>query len=761
MQTSAAPVVKDIVLVGGGHAHVFVLKQFAMAPIPGVRLTLISPDADTPYSGMLPGLIAGHYTFDEAHIDLVRLCQLCGCRFFQDTVIGLDTAAKKVACADRPAVSYDLLSIDIGSTPAPSRTPGAAEHVIPVKPVAEFLGAWADLKDRVRAHPDMRIGVIGGGAGGVELTLSVQHALSTMLRETGADAQPDFHIVTSGAEILPTHNAGARKIFARVLDERRVTVHTDFHVDQVTKGAVHNGAEALAFDEILWVIGAEPAAWVRQSGLESDDRGFMKIDDHLRSTSHPDVFGAGDIATVVGAPRPKAGVFAVRQGPPLADNLRWAIRNRPLRRYRPQRAFLSLISTGDAYAVASRGSWSLEGAWVWRWKDWIDRRFMAKFNDLPEMTSSGAEAGLRREDDLVTAEELASLGDLHMRCGGCGAKVGASVLSHALSDLKPAANANVLIGLDAPDDAAVTTVPAGKALVETVDTFRAMVDDPYVFGRIAATHCLGDLYAMGAKPFTAMAIATLPVALPSKTRDLLAEMMAGANAVLTDAGCSLIGGHTGEGQELSLGFAMTGLIDPKDITRKAGFREGDVLILTKPLGTGVLFAANMRGKAKGRWITAAIRSACQSNAVAADIIHAHDASAVTDVTGFGLAGHLAEMLTPTPGLGGQITLSAVPMLDGAVEMAKAGIASSLAPTNLSAVRDILGGEGSEEERFADDPRVALLSDPQTAGGLLAGIPAEHADACLEALRSAGYAGAQRIGSVVGRELADPVIVVRQ
>src|SRR5581483_5351439 len=323
--------------------------------------------------------------------------------------------------------------------------------------------------------------------------------------------------------------------------------------------------------------------------------GFVQVAPTLQSVSHPDVFAAGDIAAVAAHPRPKAGVFAVRQGRPLADNLRRRLLGRPARPFRPQRAFLTLISTGDKYAVAARGSWALEGAWVWRWKDWIDRRFIRRFTALPAMPAASA---ARLPAGLADRAELESLAQVAMRCGGCGAKLGSDVLSRVLASLEPGAGDGVVLGLEAPDDAAALAVPPGKLLVQSVDYFRAFVDDPYRFGQIAANHSLGDLFAMGAVPHSALAIATVPYAAEAKLEDQLRDMLAGALVVLRAAGAVLIGGHSGEGAELALGFAVNGLADPAHLLRKSGMRPGDQLILTKPLGTGSLLAADMRRLAK-------------------------------------------------------------------------------------------------------------------------------------------------------------------
>jgi selenide,water dikinase len=388
MQPPDQPVLRDIVLVGGGHSHVGVLRRFGMHPVPGVRLTLICRDTHTPYSGMLPGYIAGHYTYDEVHIDLSRLARFARARFFREEALGLDRGAGKVLCRSQPPVDYDILSINIGSTPQMSNVAGAAEHAVPVKPISGFNERWLLLLERVRRHAGRtRIAVVGGGAGGVELALAMQYRLRNVLRAAGRD--PDevgLHLLTSGAVILPTHNASVRRAFERVLGERGVQLHYRAEVDQVSEGRLRTtGGEVVDADEIVWVTRAGGAPWLRETGLSLDADGFIQVGGALQTVTDTKVFAAGDIAAIVNHPLEKAGVFAVRQGPPLAENLRRAAQGRALRPYRPQSRWLALISTGDRYAVASRGALCFRGAWVWRWKDWIDRRFMRRFSQFPGM----------------------------------------------------------------------------------------------------------------------------------------------------------------------------------------------------------------------------------------------------------------------------------------------------------------------------------------------------------------------------------------
>ena len=754
MKPNQQAIVKDLLLIGGGHSHVAVLKSFGMKPIPGVRLTLIARDVHTPYSGMLPGYVAGHYEFDEAHIDLRPLCQFGSVRLFHDSATLIDTVNKQVICENRPPVSYDVLSINIGSRPDVSSVPGAAQFATSVKPINRFVDRWHLMMERVLKHSGPhRIAVVGSGAAGVEVLLAIQFRLQQELAALNRQTeQLEFHLVSKSARILSAFPPSVSDRFQKILEQRGVKVYCGNQATEVTQGmlALSNG-ETLALDEILWVTGASAPAWLKESGLAVDDKGFLQANDALQSTSHNDIFGAGDIVNVIDHPRPKAGVFAVRQGKPLTDNLRRALLNKPLKSFKPQTTLLALISTGDKYAIATKGSLHFAGEFLWTWKDWIDRRFIQNFNQLPAMKQADASniaAGLTDQDTLKEISAIA------MRCGGCGAKVGANVLSRAIAELKPAKRDDILIGLHEPDDAAVVEVPAGKVMVHTVDYFRSFIDDPYLFGQIAANHSLSDVFAMGAEAQSALAIATIPFGIESKVEDTLRQLMAGAMLVLNDSNTALVGGHTSEGAELALGFSVNGFCDREHILRKGGMQPGDVLILTKPLGTGTLFAADMQQKAKGRWIDAALESMLLSNRVSAECVYKHGATACTDITGFGLLGHMVEMIRPS-GVDVEIDLPALPLIDGALQTVEMGILSSLQPANVRLRRAI-----ANQAEAINSPIYPLVFDPQTSGGLLASLPADKADDCLRALHQAGYGQAAIVGRVKPEgEALEPVTLI--
>lgn len=732
MQLDPTPANKHLIFIGGGHAHAIALLMMAMNKPKGVRITLISDLVQTPYSGMLPGLIAGHYSFDQAHIDLGRCCRYAGIDFIQDSVISIDPVNRTVQCLNHPDFSYDLLSIDTGSTPALNTIPGAQEYTTGVKPVKQLLTYWDDLQARIMQgddSQDIHIGTVGGGASAVEVLLAMQYRLQKQLnKQQRRTNHLHFHIVCGPEQILMGLNKRVQRRYLQVLKERQIELHTHFRVEQVKQGRVINAAgESIALDEIFWATTARGADWPARAGLACAENGCIRVNDYLQSVSHPEVFATGDIAEMINFPRPKAGVFAVRQGAPLLRNLQATLSGQPLSRYKPQKQFLSLISTGDRYAVASRGPFSLAGAWVWRWKDKIDQAFMRRFSDLTELPDQTPGTQLKIENP-------------DMRCGGCGAKVGHSILNRVLKQL-PTPPTDIEIGLKRPDDAAVIDVPAGKLLVQSVDSFRQLVNDDYLFGQIAANHALGDIFAMGATPHSAQAIVSVPHASDEIVEQRLRHLLLGASKVFSDCNIGLIGGHSSEGSELTLGFTINGLADRQQLLTKQGVQLGDRLIMTKPLGTGTLFASDMRGQAKGRWISQALQQMLHSNYQASRILSAAGAHACTDITGFGLLGHLSEMLAES-NLGARLWLENLPVMEGALACLRAGLLSSLHPQNRKF--DPLLANLHECD---SNTMIELLFDPQTAGGLLAAVKADQADTIIEQLRTAGYNEACIIGTI--------------
>ncbi|MEQ1697689.1 MAG: selenide, water dikinase SelD [Hyphomicrobiaceae bacterium] len=719
---SAAPIKTDLVLVGGGHSHVQVLKSFGMRPAPGVRVTLITKDLEAPYSGMLPGYVAGHYTHDDIHMDAMKLAGFAKARFIHGEAVGIDRAQKQILLRNRPPLAYDLLSLDIGIRPDTSGITGADEHAIPVKPVATFAARWDDVQRRALTQSGPRIiTVIGGGAAGFELILAMAHRLRTLAAGASLDPKAFTFQLVCAPSLLPSHNARARSLAIQALTDRDVKLIVGHRVIAISDRSISLASgEQIASDATLLTTKAAPATWFAQCDLPCTPDGFLALRPTLQVTDDDDIFAAGDCATVLDHPRPKAGVFAVRQGPPLTDNLRKRAQGVAPSPFIPQTDFLTILALGDRSAIAARGPFAASGKWVWRWKDRIDRVFMEKFQILPDMNTGAA-----------------ALDD--MRCGGCAAKVGPKPLADALTRLGPAV-ANAQIADTRLEDASILDGGGPNLRIETVDYFRAFWNDPYVFGAVAANHAMNDIFAMGGTPTHTLAICTIPHGQSRAVTEDLFQLLSGARSRFDAEGATLAGGHSSEGPELGAGFFVSGSVAREKILRKSGLKPGDKLILTKPLGTGILFAAQMRGLARATDIAIAFQSMLRSNARVSQIFVEHGATALTDVTGFGLGGHTAEMLQASA-VSAEIDFANLPLYPGVRDLANGGISSTLLPENRASPIAIEWTPGS------DDASAAILFDPQTSGGLLAGIPPENLEACLAALHAGPAPEACLIGTV--------------
>ncbi|MGV3756028.1 MAG: FAD-dependent oxidoreductase [Verrucomicrobiota bacterium] len=371
--------------MGGGHAHVEVIRRMTASVHHHLAVTLFSSTSSAPYSGMLPGLIAGHYTHKQTHVDLARLCHWAGIEFRQNAIIGIEPADNRLHLDGMPPEAFDYISLNTGSTPQVDGITGARQYALPVKPVDRFLAQLKKSLAELRGlSSPLRIVVVGGGAGGVELILAVQRRLFLEgERGLGSAKSCEFHLISATDNLLPSFNTKAQQIFMELLRERQIGLHLGHRVTKISSSTIDcaNG-KILPYNLLLWATSASAPAWLKESGIATTPDGFVEVDDFLRSVSHARIFAAGDIASNPRHPRPKAGVFAVRQGPPLARNLWLAAQGQALERYEPQEDFLSLMSTGDKYAVGTRGQFCLQGRWVWSLKDWIDRRWMRRYQKL-------------------------------------------------------------------------------------------------------------------------------------------------------------------------------------------------------------------------------------------------------------------------------------------------------------------------------------------------------------------------------------------
>ncbi len=709
MNRPPLPLTRDLVLIGGGHTHALLLRKWGMNPLPGARVTVINPGPTAPYSGMLPGYVAGHYARWELDIDLIKLARFAGARVILGAADGIDTDQRCVHVPGRPPVAFDVASVNVGITSDMPALPGFAEHAVPAKPLGPFAARWAAYLD---GSGPASVAVIGGGVAGVELAMAMARALKSRKRAAQVTLIDNASALTAtGPKAAATIRRAMADLGVEVLEQTAIKEIAADHV------ALQDGRRIEA-EFVTGAAGARPYDWITRTGLDLQD-GFIRVNGHLQS-SDPAVFAAGDCAHLTENPRPKAGVYAVREAPVLFHNLRAALGAGTMRRYVPQKDYLKLISLGGKSALGERLGTSFSGALMWQWKNHIDQSFMNKFRDLPAMQAPA----LPRDHAAGVTE---TLGDKPM-CGGCGAKVGRGALQQALAALPDPTRIDVT---PLPGDDAALLTTGGVRQVMTSDHLRSVTNDPVLMTRIAAVHALGDIWAMGAEPQAATATLILPRMSAALQERTLSEIMTTANEVMREAGAEIVGGHSSMGDEMTIGFTLTGLCRDTPITL-AGGRPGDALILTKPIGSGVVMAAEMAGRGDGASVARAYEIMTQPQGAASRILV--DAHAMTDVTGFGLAGHLKGMCDASGG-GAVLDLEAVPAMPGALDLNDSGMHSTLFADNRSIAPEL-----------PSDGKAALLFDPQTAGGLLAAIAPDDADAVLEDLQNAGYP-AVRIGSL--------------
>jgi selenide, water dikinase len=375
---------KKIIFVGGGHSHAIALKEWGKFPLKNTEIILLSNVEKTPYSGMLPGHVAGLYSYDEIHIDLVKLAQFAGVKFSLDQCIGIDLKQKKVICENNPPLDFDYVSLDIGSTPDLTSILGGEKYSIGAKPVAQFLEKWNEILRKIQdnslcisAKNPLSLGIVGGGAGGVELAFNMNYHLGRLLPKN----QFKIHLVQRGQNLLPNHNKWVSKRVYQLLLDQGIIIHLGETVKEIAPNTIicENNLRVNC-DFIFLVTRASSPLWVKNSELTTDQGGFILINSYLQSISHSFVFATGDIATMENNPRPKAGVFAVRQGKPLFRNLQLMINEKSLKPYIPQEKYLSLIGTGNKEAIASWDKFGYQSPLLWRIKDYIDSQFMRQFH---------------------------------------------------------------------------------------------------------------------------------------------------------------------------------------------------------------------------------------------------------------------------------------------------------------------------------------------------------------------------------------------
>jgi pyridine nucleotide-disulfide oxidoreductase family protein len=364
---------KHLVMIGAGHAHVHLLSTLAGQPLAGVQITLIAPSPRQLYSGMVPGFVAGHYALEDCVIPMEPLLKNTEVTWLQRSATGLDTNARVVTLDDGSTVAYDVLSINSGAVQDRQKIelmmPGAREHALFLRPIESFGALWPQVVAMGEKNP-LRLAVMGGGAAGFELACAMSHRLPTS----------SVTLLSSDLTVGSNYPPAVQALMRQTLRARHINVIQE-HCAGIAKSelTLANGAR-LVCDVPIIATDAQAPAWLQNSGLALDDQGFVSVNALQHSTSHPGVFAASDVATRVDLMLPRSGVYAVHAGVPLSNNLRACLAGVAPSPYTPQDKTLNLLSCGDRRAIASWGTWSAQGRWVWWLKNWIDRSFVKKYS---------------------------------------------------------------------------------------------------------------------------------------------------------------------------------------------------------------------------------------------------------------------------------------------------------------------------------------------------------------------------------------------
>lgn len=660
----------DLVLLGGGHCHALLLRQLAKAPIPGLRLTLVSESGLADYSGMLPGLVAGHYELKDCQIDLNRLCQRTGVRFICARVVGLNPETQRIALQGQPDLAYDWLSINTGAAPRPLCPDNP--QVLTVKPVAAFYQGW----QRLLAQPsrDGRWAVLGAGAGGLELVLAMAYRIKALGRSES------LHLAFSGTDILPGYPQRVRHQARLALKHAGVQCHPGIKATKISQGQIQSSTgDSLAADHCFVCTPVQPPNWLGQCGLALSAKGFLQVNAYLQSSSHSNVFACGDIADVQGLARPKAGVFAIRQAPFLAHNLAAIVQGSRLKRLRLQRHYLSILALGERQAIASKAGLSVHGAWVWWLKDRIDRQFMAQFSPQPRQAASAAWAEQANGLELSCANPVIRLAD---------------------------------------------------SWCQRLDAQACFSPDPQWFARTLALQACSPFWAAGAKPRWAQAWLSLAADDPRLKRRDAKRLEACLAQCLTELGVELLAMPCRLGQQPQLGLSLTGQYPSQSPWPSAGAEPGHALVLTKPLGSPQVLQANTQAQVPWPLLADSMRTLLQSNQPVADCLSQYQPSAVNALAGHSLLAQLQQMQTRET-LVVDLWPAAMPYQQSALWLLAQQQQQSQQQQGQQQQRHSPSSHLANLSPYPSMHEARLWLEPQLNGGLLIALPrAQAEDFCL-------------------------------
>ena len=702
IQIEEIPITNDLVLIGGGHSHLSVLMKLSKRPINGNRITLITNEIDTPYSGMIPGYIEGIYSWRDSHIDLYRLCLKLNVRFIHAEVERVSAHEKEIYFKDRPKIKFDVLSINTGIQSNNREIKGAAKYCLPVKPISKLANNFLNKITNFKS-----IAFIGGGAGSVELALAIKKRFLNINQDI------KITIITGKRGLLSTFPQKTKLTSLKTLEKFKIDIIEYKRVLEVKpKQIILSDKSMLKIDKAILSTNSMTPKWLAKSDILLTKDNYILVNKSFQ-TNYKYVFASGDVIDFNNQNLKKAGVFAVRSGKPLAINIKQFILGKKLVEYKFNKNYLALIGTSKRSAIATKYNLTFNSRFFFYLKKYIDQNFIKKFSDFKIRKKFTLEA---LKTDVLNVfvkhkEKITDKNDI-MQCKGCAAKVPLNALKQALpKDI-----------VSTSEDA--VSVPGQPELYQTVDMISSIITDPFLLGKIAANHSISDMVSVNSKITSAMMILQLPLSKTEINSRDLEQVLLGANEIFKTIDCPLIGGHTmiGKDKDPIIGFSILGQKQKKIkiMKNRRKIKTKDLLILTEKIGSGLIFAGINNYLIDSYFQTDVIKQMIKGNLNFGKISNHLNILSMTDITGFGLANHLLNLIKRDNSKTGlTIYPNKIPLFQGVNECLNKDIKSSLFKSNYDiAQKDIIY---KRDKSKLDN----ILYDPQTVGGIAFIIPQEE------------------------------------
>jgi len=673
---------KQLVLIGGGHANVQVLKKLSKNTIKGLHIILISEHFEATYSGMTPGYIHQDFSKEEISIDLQRLCFNAGATFIKDKVVKIDTNYQKLELQNLPPVHYDLLSINTGSI---SSTRGIkienSSRCFFVKPISLLVKNLSKI-DQIIKNKKSKIAIIGGGVASYELAFSLSRRYKDNLEITivGKNIlnEKNLNKKTKNRIKEISNHIGIKELLGEVISisETHLTLKNDVIFE---------------CDLSLLSSGADIETWLSNSNLNKDKNGFLSVDSNLLSTNNKSVFVSGDACSIENNLRPKSGVMAVRQGEVLKENIFYKLTGSPLIKFRPQKNWLYLVGTYKNYALLNYFFLSFHGRWCWKLKEFIDKGFINKFKFTSNISMTKKNLELEKSKDIK------------MYCQGCGSKVSKNTLVNFLNE----ENSNPELS-----DASIINT-SSSSLLQSIDHIKLFTSlNPFDFGIISYLHSQNDILSSGGSVQTISVSQALPFSEGKIENFYMEYFMKGIKLESIKDDSVIVSGHSYQSKEPGITITMNGVFE-KQISKNQG-QEDDLIYLSKPLGTGYLLAAyfNNSDFLSSIDFQNLLEWLKKGNSKASEISKNFKSNITTDISGFGLASHLSDICKSSK-LSAEIKLNKDILINKNIEILKNFKSTGFDNNYSSSVSEILISDSNELKN--------ILYDPQTNGPLLLSI----------------------------------------